>query len=108
MQPLSEQLNCPVDLTWALHQEQEFGAVLSTMEGTSLVCWQHQGLAPLTRAIVAPQQFPGLHEWPSGCYDRIWWLHRSRRTMAWRITSYRMTGPPDFLLQPDETNRLPP
>ncbi|AHI27413.1 hypothetical protein LU298_14190 [Komagataeibacter intermedius] len=97
VQPLSETLHCPVDLRWSLHQERELGAVLASLEGTSLVCWQHQGLAALAKAIVAPQSLPALQEWPADCYDGIWWLHRDSPGEWWRMASYRMIGIEGFL-----------
>ncbi|WP_242010948.1 hypothetical protein [Acetobacter musti] len=86
--PLSEALHCPVDLTWALHQEREFGAVLSRLEGTSLVCWQHQGLTDLAKAVVLPQQFSSLQEWPSDCYDMLWRISRAGDAVEFCVVSH--------------------
>ena len=54
VQPLAQKLGCVVDLTWALHQEEAFGAALSVGTGTVFVGWQHQGLPALARAVAAP------------------------------------------------------
>ena len=107
--PLARKLGCAVDLTWALHQEAEFGAALAAQAGTALVCWQHQGLADLARAIVAPQRLPELPAdwiWPDDRYDVIWSLRRPSGGEAWRLTQYCQTvlaGDPDrpFALSPE-------
>ncbi|WP_428486207.1 phosphoglycerate mutase family protein [Rhodopila sp.] len=91
VEPLARKLNCPVDLTWALHQEEAFGVALAASSGTALVCWQHQGLAALARAIVAPQCLSELlpdWSWPADCYDVIWSLRRNGTGKAWHFTQY--------------------
>lgn len=91
VQPLARKLGCGVDLTWALHQEEAFGAALAVGVGIALVCWQHQGLAALARVIAAPQRLSGLSDhwsWPDDRYDVIWSLRRDRPGDAWRFTQY--------------------
>lgn len=90
VQPLAARLGCRVDLTWALHQEQAFGAALAAQAGTALVCWQHQGLAALARAIAAPQPLPELPAdwlWPDDRFDVIWSLRRELGG-AWRFVQH--------------------
>jgi hypothetical protein len=99
--PLAQRLGLSVDLTWALHQERAFGAALAAEAGVALVCWQHQGLPDLARAIAAPQPLPGLTEgwsWPEERYDVIWSLRRDGPEEAWRFTQYcqgLLPGDPD-------------
>jgi hypothetical protein len=91
VQPLAQKLGCQVDLTWALHQEEAFGAALAASVGTAAVCWQHQGLAKLARAILAPQPLPMLPAdwtWPDNCYDVIWSLRRDGPNEAWLFSQY--------------------
>jgi hypothetical protein len=91
VQPLARKLGRPVDLTWALHQEWAFGAALAAEAGVALVCWQHQGLPDLARAIAAPQPLPTLPEgwsWPADRYDVIWSLRRDGPGQAWRFTQH--------------------
>ncbi|MGD7070483.1 phosphoglycerate mutase family protein [Acetobacter sp. AAB5] len=88
--PLSEILQCPIDLTWALHEETEFGSVLANLKGTSLVCWQHQGLAALAKAIVLPEKFSISLDWPPERYNMIWQIHRSNATEPWSFRSYNI------------------
>ena len=86
--PLAQKLSCSIDLTWALHQEDAFGAVLARQTGTVLVCWQHQGLAALARAIVAPQrieELPADWVWPEDRYDVIWSLRRNEPDGKWHF-----------------------
>jgi hypothetical protein len=89
--PLAQRLGLTVDLTWALHQEWAFGAALAAEAGVAVVCWQHQGLPDLARAIAVPQPLPGLTDgwsWPEDRYDVIWSLRRDGPGEAWRFTQY--------------------
>lgn len=86
--PLAQRLGLRVDLTWALHQERAFGAALSEHKGTIVVCWQHQGLADLVRAIARPQRSAALPpgwRWPPERYDVIWSLQRDVPGGRWRF-----------------------
>lgn len=89
--PLAQKLGRPVDLTWALHQEAAFGAALAASAGASLVCWQHQGLVALARAVAAPQrlsELPNDWRWPADRYDVIWSLRHDGPGRAWHFTQY--------------------
>jgi hypothetical protein len=91
VQPLAQKLGCVVDLTWALHQEEAFAAALAVGTGTVLVCWQHQGLPALARAIAAPQDLSALPEdwnWPDDRYDVIWSLRREGPSRVWHFSQY--------------------
>jgi hypothetical protein len=99
--PLAQKLRCGVDLTWALHQEDAFGATLARQVGVMLVCWQHQGLASLARAIVAPQHLemlPADWAWPADRYDVMWSLQRNAADDRWHFRQYcqaLLSGDPD-------------
>lgn len=89
--PLAAKLGLVVDLRWALHGEDAFGAALSAQAGVVLVCWQHQGLPALARAVAAPQRLPELPEgweWPKSRFDVIWSLRRERPGAAWRFAQH--------------------
>ncbi len=89
--PLAAKLGQAVDLRWALHQEDECGAALAAQAGVVLVCWQHQGLPALARAVAAPQRLPELPdgwEWPKNRFDVIWFLRRERPGEPWRFTQH--------------------
>jgi hypothetical protein len=91
MLPVAAKLELIVDLAWALGQEQEFGVTLAAREGTTLVCWQHQGLPGLARAITAPHPLaalPGDWTWPADRYDVIWSLQRAGAEKIWRFRQY--------------------
>ncbi len=94
VQPLAQRLGRAMDLTWALHQEAAFGATLASQAGTALVCWQHQGLVSLARAIAAPQALPTIPLdwiWPADRYDVIWSLRRNEPTGTWRFRQYNQS-----------------
>jgi len=101
VQPLARKLGVPVDLCWALHQEEAFADALARSVGTALVCWQHQGLAALARAIAAPQrvtELPAEWSWPDDRYDVIWSLRRNEPGGAWHFTQHcqsLLAGDPD-------------
>ena len=90
--PLAAKLEQVVDLRWALHGEEAFGAALSAQVGVVvLVCWQHQGLPALARAVAAPQRLPELPdgwEWPKNRFDVIWSLRRERPGDIWRFSQH--------------------
>ena len=89
--PLAQKLGLSIDLTWALHQEATFGQNLAAQTGTSLVCWQHQGLAELARAIVAPHRLDDLPTdwvWPANRYDVVWSLQRDSLDDTWHFTQH--------------------
>jgi hypothetical protein len=91
VEPLAQKLGYRVDLTWALHQEEPFGAALAAGSAVALVCWQHQGLAALARAIAAPQRLPELPvdwTWPEDRYDVIWSLRRGSAGGDWQFAQY--------------------
>ncbi len=89
--PLAAKLEQVVDLRWALHGEDAFGAALSAQAGVVLVCWQHQGLPALARAVAAPQRLPELPDgwtWPKTRFDVIWSLRRERPGDVWRFSQH--------------------
>lgn len=89
--PLAAKLQQVVDLRWALHEEDECGAALAAQAGVVLVCWQHQGLPALARAVAAPQpllELPDGWEWPKNRFDMIWFLRRERPGEPWRFTQH--------------------
>lgn len=91
VQPLADRLGHAVNLDWALHQEEALGAALAVGTGNALVCWQHQGLAALARAIAAPQrlsELPADWEWPEDRYDILWSVRRNGLGQAWHLTQY--------------------
>ena len=89
--PLAAKLEQAVDLRWALHQEDECGSALAAQAGVALVCWQHQGLPALARAVAAPQRLPELPagwKWPKHRFDVIWLLRRERPGGPWRFSQH--------------------
>lgn len=66
-------------------------SALARQTGTVLVCQQHQGLAALTRVIIAPQrieELPADWVWPEDRYDVIWSLRRNEPSGKWHFRQH--------------------
>ncbi|MBB2202959.1 histidine phosphatase family protein [Gluconacetobacter tumulisoli] len=89
--PLAARLSLEVKLDWSLNMEAPFAEELRRHAGTQLVCWQHEGIAALARAIVAPQvlsEIPAGWTWPKARFDVIWCLRRQAATGPWQFAQY--------------------
>ncbi|NVN09570.1 hypothetical protein [Nguyenibacter vanlangensis] len=91
VQPLADRLSLSLDLTWSLNQEQALASDLRRRTGVHLVCWQHDGLPALARAIAAPDdltEIPETWAWPSERFDVFWLLSRASATTPWRFAQH--------------------
>ncbi|GBQ80819.1 hypothetical protein AA13595_0444 [Gluconacetobacter johannae DSM 13595] len=89
--PLAARLSLGVRLDWSLNTERPLAEELLRHEGAQLVCWQHEGLPTLVRAIVAPRVLSEIPEgwtWPKARFDVIWRLRRQTATGEWRFAQY--------------------
>ena len=67
-----------VNIAFAKGQEAVFGPELMRFEGTTLVCWPHEGI-PAIAASVLQRPVPHLPAaWPSARFDVVWRLVRAR------------------------------
>lgn len=89
VQPLADRRSLDLDLRWSLNQEQGLAAALRQRPGVHLICWQHEGLPALARAIAAPDalaDIPDNWTWPADRFDVFWHLHRPSASGPWRFT----------------------
>ena len=67
---LAEKLNVEIDLRFSKGQEAALARVLSGIQGTTLVCWQHEDIAAIASALSPrPAQFP--RDWPPDRFNII-------------------------------------
>ena len=67
---LAEKLNVEIDLRFSKRQEVALARALSGIQGTTLVCWQHEDIAAIASALSPrPAQFP--RDWPPDRFNII-------------------------------------
>jgi hypothetical protein len=67
---LAGKLYVAVDLRFSKGQEVALVRVLSGIQGTTLVCWQHENIAAIASALSPrPAQFP--HDWPPDRFNIV-------------------------------------
>jgi hypothetical protein len=68
--PLANRLKLPIR-TWAMSQTPQLAAWLkaNASSGTTIVCWHHDHLQELARALGVPEPVP---DWWLSTYDQLW------------------------------------
>jgi hypothetical protein len=85
--PLAAKLGIDVDLQFAKGQEAQLGATLSARDGVTLVCWQHEDIAAIARALSPlPQGVPD--EWPGDCFNVVFCFDRPGAGAAWTFQQF--------------------
>jgi hypothetical protein len=80
--PLADKLGLEVDLTFTKGQERDLAAALAAEDGVALVCWQHEAIPEIARAL-APDADGITKGWPKSCYNVIFRLRRPDGASAW-------------------------
>jgi hypothetical protein len=79
---LAAKLGIDVDLRFAKGQEANLAAALSSMNGVTLVCWQHEDIAAIANALSPqPQGVPG--KWPGDRFNVVFSFDRPDAAAAW-------------------------
>jgi hypothetical protein len=81
---LAAHLGLAIDQSVTKGQERDLAAALARIEGVALVCWQHETIAAIVRAL-APQA-PAPETWPGDRFNVVFHLARKDRTAAWRFS----------------------
>jgi len=80
--PLASKLSIVPNQTFALGDEANLVNEIVKLDGTVLVCWQHEAIPQIATLIVGDgQQIPD--PWPSGRFDVVWRFTRSQKEDPW-------------------------
>jgi len=85
---LAARLGLDVDQHLTKGQERDLASVLARIDGVALVCWQHETIAAIVRALAPDARVP--ENWPGDRFNVIFRLERSDRTAAW---TFRQLAP---------------
>ncbi len=80
--PLARRLGLQVDTSFEVRQESRLANRLASLDGCTLVVWQHAGLPKLIRALL-PANTPLPERWPEARFDVIWLLKRPSAATSW-------------------------
>jgi hypothetical protein len=82
--PLAAKLNLEIDSSIAKRKVQKLAAALTAVDGTALVCWQHELIIDIVDAI-APL-LPGVPDkWPGDRFNVIFRLDRPDEMSPWKF-----------------------
>jgi hypothetical protein len=80
--PLAAKLDIEVDLRFGKGKEDDLARTIATIDGVVLVCWQHENIADIVKALG-----PGMRgiptDWPKSCFNVIFRLDRPDRASPW-------------------------
>jgi hypothetical protein len=92
--PLAEKLGVAINLSFTKGGETALATALAAVDGVTLVCWQHEDIIAIARAL-APN-LPGLPaQWPGDRYNVIFRFQRADRASSWnfdQIVPVMLTG----------------
>lgn len=81
--PLATKLGIDVDESYTKGQESEIAAAISRIAGVVLVCWQHEAIKAIVKAMVPlPGGIPTA-DWPNECFNVIYRFDRSSDEADW-------------------------
>jgi hypothetical protein len=98
--PLAAKLGIGVNQTYSKGNESELAQAISALEGVTLVCWQHEVMLEIARALVpAPAGLPA--SWPPNCFNVILKFSRGAQGAPWKFEQIVPA-----LLDGDQTSRI--
>jgi hypothetical protein len=81
---LATKLEIQIDLRFSKGQEKELATALSATDGVVLVCWQHEDIAAIAKAL-APDLGDIPNGWPSNCFNVIFKFDRTGGAAPWNF-----------------------
>jgi hypothetical protein len=82
IEALAIKLGLEVDVRYAKEEEGKLAAAVERAGGTVLICWQHENIVAIVRAL-AGQNAPVPDKWPSHRFNVIYRLRRPDAGSAW-------------------------
>jgi hypothetical protein len=92
--------NLKIALKFEKGEEIALAAALSNLHGVSLVCWQHENILAICKALTPPPQDLPL-KWPGDRFNVIFMFERAANTQDW---SFQQFAP--VMLAGDSTQHL--
>ena len=80
--PLADKLATKVDIRFTKGKEADLAAAVAQTGGVSLVCWQHQDIGAITKAL-APDAEDIPSHWPGDCFNVVFRFDRPDQASPW-------------------------
>jgi broad specificity phosphatase PhoE len=78
---LAAKLGLNVNNKFTKGQEPAIASEATALKGTTLICWQHEGIPAIAKAILGtPAGFP--QSWPADRFDVVWRFNRAEQTWS--------------------------
>jgi hypothetical protein len=87
--PLASKLGVKIDLRFDEGSEADLAAAVAQSAGVTLVCWQHQDIPKITKAL-APDAQNVPSTWPGDCFNVIFRFDRPDPASPW---TFQQIGP---------------
>jgi hypothetical protein len=97
--PLAAKLDIEIDVRFGKGQENDLAAAISAIEGVVLVCWQHEDILAIAKALAPNEAIPA--HWPGDCFNVVFRFDRPNSLSPWVFQQVV----PD-LLEADRTGQL--
>jgi hypothetical protein len=98
--PLAAKLGIEVDLRFGKGKETDLANTISTAEGVVLVCWQHEDIVAIAKAL-APDESRIPAHWPGDCFNVVFRFDRRAGGSPW---AFQQVVP--VMLEGDRTAQL--
>jgi hypothetical protein len=92
--PLAAKLGLPIDLRFGKGKEIDLATSISGTNGVVLVCWQHENIVAIAKAL-APKVAGIPDGWPSSCFNVVFKLYRADSSARWnfdQVVPQMLTG----------------
>jgi hypothetical protein len=80
--PLAAKLDIEIDVRFGKGRETDLAAAISTIEGVVLVCWQHEDIFAIAKAL-APNEARIPAHWPGDCFNVMFRFDRENSSSPW-------------------------
>jgi hypothetical protein len=81
---LAARLGLDIDLSFTKGRERDLAWTLAKVEGVALVCWQHEAIAAIVKALAPEARVP--EGWPGDRFNVIFRLERDDPTSPWTFS----------------------
>jgi hypothetical protein len=86
--PLADKLAIEIDLRFQKGKEADLAAAIAQTSGVTLISWQHQDIAAITKAL-APDVQNVPSNWPNDCFNVVFRFDRPDPASPWTFQQIR-------------------